>query len=198
MGRGGISVSRVTADQEQRLAPLWVAARTAAGQSADWADRAVREGRVRSALEREDVRVYLAERDGQPVGFAAVTASPLSGLGEESAVWIDQIYVTPGSRRRGVAKELLAAVATYADLRGVGQVTSCVPAGEKHTNRYFARLGFAAQVTVRSTPTRALHRRLGDDEQTSTTEEIVRRRRSLRERARHGLRHPEIEPETGA
>ena len=65
MGRGGISVSRVTVDQEQRLAPLWVAARTAAGQSADWADRAVREGRVRSALEREDVRVYLAERDGQ-------------------------------------------------------------------------------------------------------------------------------------
>ncbi|BDZ58217.1 hypothetical protein GCM10025872_18740 [Barrientosiimonas endolithica] len=69
--------------------------------------------------------------------------------------------------------------------------------GEKHTNRYFARLGFAAQVTARSTPTWALHRRLGADEQTSTTEEIVRRRRSLRERARHGLRHPEVEPETG-
>ncbi|WP_289232936.1 GNAT family N-acetyltransferase [Barrientosiimonas endolithica] len=119
----------MTAEQEHRLVPLWVAARTATGQSADWADRAVREGRLRTALAREDVRVYLAEQDDQPIGFVAATVSPLSGLGEESAVWIDQLYVTPGSRRRGAAKALLGAVATYADLCGVGQVTSCVPAG---------------------------------------------------------------------
>ncbi|WP_052592448.1 GNAT family N-acetyltransferase [Luteipulveratus mongoliensis] len=189
MSRSPVSVSRVGVDDEQAFAPLWIESRVAVGQTADWARRAVREGRIRDALLRDDIRIYVAKADGAQLGFVVVTHSPLSGLNDDAAAWIDQLWVDPAHRRTGVARELLRMAARYAEYIGANQLVSCVPAQEKDSNRYFARLGFAPSVTSRSTSPGALRRRLAGDEQESTSEAVVRRRRSLRARtaARVGL-----------
>lgn len=183
MTRSTVAVSRVRTADERAFAPLWVASRVAAGHTEDWALRAVREGRISEAVAREDVRIYVATGGGRPLGFVTVTHSPLSGLSDESAAWIDQLYVDPDYRKTGVAQALLRMAARYAEHVGAHQLVSCVPAKAKESNRYFARLGFAPLVTGRSTSPGALRRRLAGDEVESQSELVVSRRRSLRARA---------------
>lgn len=184
MSRLSVSVTRVSADEESDFAPLWIASRVATGQSEAWAERAISEGRVSLAVAREDIRIYVARVDAAYVGFVVVTHSPLSGLGDESAAWVDQIYVDPDYRRTGVAQALLLKAADYAEHVGANQLISCVPAQEKDSNRYFARLGFTPLAIGRTTTPTALRRRLAGGEKESNSEAVVRRRRSLRARSR--------------
>lgn len=181
MARGGFVVARVEVADHDRLATLWINARAESGQSSEWAERAVREGRLTRALERDEVRVFIAEMAGEPVGYVSVVHNPLSGLGEDGAVWIDHLYVDPAMRRRGAAAALLGAVSAFADVVGAAQVVSCVPAGEREANRWLARLGFGGHLTARSISSAALHRRLAPE---AAAEGVTRRSLSVRARAR--------------
>ena len=171
----------------ERLIPLWVASRSENGQTRAWAERAARDGRMQTALDRPGVTIFLATvgQSGEggaavDAGYAVLTDSPLSGLGEERGVWIDQLFVTAQHRGDGVAKALLTRVTAYAEELGSTQLICCVPVQARAANRYFARLGFSAVVTARATSTASLRRRLTGDE--SSAAATLRRRRSLRAR----------------
>ncbi|YAL81943.1 GNAT family N-acetyltransferase [Dermacoccaceae bacterium W4C1] len=174
-------VRRVTAGEHDALAAVWRQAKTEQGLSPEWTERAVASGRLRDALARDEVRIYLATLDGEAIGYISTVHDPLTGLaglGADAVVCIDQLYVRPDRRRRGVASALLDAVTGYADLVGAAQIVSCVMISEKDTNRWFARLGFGAQVNVRTIPTAVLQARLG-----GRAEGVARRRVSERVRA---------------
>ncbi|WP_270889457.1 GNAT family N-acetyltransferase [Pedococcus sp. 5OH_020] len=184
MSRPAISVRRVTKDEEGSFTELWRSARVEGGTSPEVAARAAAEGRIASALQRDDVRAYLAVGDGRPLGFAVAATSPFSALTEAPCVTIDQLYVVPEARKHGVARHLLGAVTLYADSRGCEQIGCNIPAQHREANRFFARLGFTPQVVRRITTVAALRRRLGTDEQRQhTLEALLHRRRSLRARA---------------
>jgi GNAT superfamily N-acetyltransferase len=171
-------------DEQRSFTELWMASRVEAGVSPEVAARAASEGRIAAALQREDVRAYMATSDGQPVGFAVAATSPFSALTDSPCVTIDQLYVAPDSRRHGVARQLMSAVTLYADSRGCDQIGCNVPAQQREANRFFARLGFSSQVVRRITTVAALRRRLGTDEQRHhSIEALLHRRRSLRARA---------------
>lgn len=77
-------------------------------------ERAVR-GRQVAALSRNDATVLLAERDGHPIGLAALTlpsadswAAPLVRAGRAAAV--NTLSVTEGERSRGIGQLLAEAV----------------------------------------------------------------------------------------
>ncbi|WP_186526288.1 GNAT family N-acetyltransferase [Leekyejoonella antrihumi] len=188
MAKSAVRVSRVTAedaDASEQFAALWTQSRVDTGQSVEWAERAVREGLIRGALARDDVRVYLAASGGRPVGYAVVMDGPLSGLADEPVVWIDQVYVRTECRRGGVSKSLLARIAHDGEAMGAGQIVSCVPTQAKELNRYFARLGFAPAITERTiSPAQLLRHLASGEEAEPQAMAIVRRRRSLRARAR--------------
>ena len=184
MSRPAISVRRVGADQERSFTELWMASRVEAGISPEVAARAASEGRVSTALNREDVRAYVATADGRAVGFAVAATSPFSSLADTPCVTIDQLYVVPESRKHGVARQLMGAVTLYADSRGCEQIGCNVPAQHREANRFFARLGFSSQVVRRVTSVAALRRRLSTDEpRHHSIEALLHRRRSLRARA---------------
>ena len=184
MSRPGVSVKSVSAELEPAFTELWVASRTEQGASPEVVARAASEGRIASALARDDVAAFVAVADaGQPVGFAIVTHSPFSGLTDSPSVAIDQLYVVPGSRRHGVARHLLGAVAAYAEKRGCEQIGCNVPSQHREANRFFARLGFTSQVVRRVTSTSALRRRIRADEPRLSLEQVLHKRRSLRARA---------------
>nr|WP_202881709.1 GNAT family N-acetyltransferase [Pedococcus badiiscoriae] len=164
---------------------MWLSSRVEAGISAEVAARAASEGRVATALRREDVRAYIATTEGRPVGFAVAATSPFSSLTDNPCVTIDQLYVVPEARKHGVARQLMTAVTLYADSRGCDQIGCNVPAQHREANRFFARLGFSSQVVRRVTSVAALRRRLGQDESGhSSLEALLHRRRSLRARDR--------------
>lgn len=183
MSRPHVSVRCVTPDLQAQLAELWVCARVEAGATAEAAGRAVTEGRLAAALTREDVRVYLAYMDDEPIGYLALSHSFLSGLAEPPCVVIDQLYVAKASRRHGAARALLLAATTYAERCGSDQLAASVPAPDREANRFFARLGFSAHVVKRLATTAALRRRLTGEEPRQGLEQILQRRRSLRARS---------------
>lgn len=189
MSRPAITVRRVGAEEERSFTELWMASRVENGASPEVVARAASEGRISSALHREDVRAYLAFSDGQAVGFAVAAMSPFSALTEAPCVTIDQLYVAPKQRHHGVARQLMSAVTLYADSRGCDQIGCNVPAQHRDANRFFARLGFSSQMVRRITSVSALRRRLGADESRQPSlEALLHRRRSLRARAGSGSR----------
>lgn len=183
MARSAVQIARMTSGNEEELVSLWRQAKRAEGHGDDQVERSLRDGRLTRACARSDVRVFVASIEDEPVGFCVVMSGPMSALQETLAVWLDVLWVKPGRRQRGVAGALLEVVASYAEHLGAAEIVSCVPAGSRDANRFFARLGFAAVVTERSTAPAALRRRLAGHG-ASIVSDAVRRRRSLRARAR--------------
>jgi GNAT superfamily N-acetyltransferase len=184
VSRPAISIKRVSEPEARAFTELWMSSRVEAGVSPEVAARAASEGRIAAALQREDVRAYVAMADGRAVGFAVAATSPFSALTDSPCVTIDQLYVVPDARKSGVARNLMSAVTLYADSRGCEQIGCNVPSQHRDANRFFARLGFSSQVVRRITTVSALRRRLGTDEQRQhSLDVLLHRRRSLRARS---------------
>ena len=70
---------------------------------------------------RPEAEVLLADLDGGPVGFA-VFFSTYSTFLARSGVHLEDVFVRPASRGRGVGRALLAEVARVAVSRGCGRL----------------------------------------------------------------------------
>ena len=100
--------------------------------------------------------VALVAEDGDPVGFA------LANLGETNprTAHLTDLYVRPDARRRGVGKELLAAVAAAAREAGFAHLTLEVGSGNHDARAVYERLGFREVQRVLAVEVEALAVRL--------------------------------------
>jgi GNAT superfamily N-acetyltransferase len=64
---------------------------------------------------------FVAERDGEPVGFALATPSYETNWAE-AGLYVGDIYVAPAARRIGVGRKLVAALAAEARRQGHGHL----------------------------------------------------------------------------
>src|SRR5665811_1262440 len=96
VSRPQFTVRRVTPELEPDFTGLLTTALVEAGATP--AARPISKERVAVALARDDVHVYLASAEGQPVGFIVLISSPLSFMTEASCVSIDHIFVAPEAR----------------------------------------------------------------------------------------------------
>ncbi len=181
MARPSTTVTRVTPADVPDLTTLWLAAAISGGLSPEVASRMAGDGRIAAGLDRPGTRAYIARHDGCPAGYAVVNVRT-HGLVDSPSVAVDELFVLPDRRRRGVAKALLGAVATFAEQKASEVVLCNVLTTDKSTNRYFARLGFGAAVTRRVIPTTVLRRRVSNQE-AGSVERVIGRRRTLRARA---------------
>ena len=140
---------------------------------------------VTPLLERPDIDVVVAElseADGgtRAVALMVLRRAELLPLLDEPAVHVEQLWVDPDARQRGIAKALLRFVAVAAQRHGAAEVVCSVPAG-RDANRFLARLGFAPMVVLRaaSVPT-VLRRCQSDDESSPGRDRILARRRLQR------------------
>lgn len=92
-------------------------------------------------LERDDVHVVLAERDGEATGFAFLTLRPTpyhdGPLGQ-----LEELYVVPTLRDRGIGTQLLAAASARVEAKGVTEVHINVDEVDHDTRRFYERHGF--------------------------------------------------------
>lgn len=93
-----------------------------------------------------DARVFVAERNGQPIGFVALTLNPGQGLGE-----IVLIAVAQSEANRGVGETLLAHALEA--MRAAGLVVAYVGAGADESHqpalRAYEKAGFGASIQSR-------------------------------------------------
>lgn len=181
MGRCGLEVRRVEGTLQAPFIDLWVAHRIESGTTPDAARRLAADGTLTGALDRSDIAAYLAYVDDSPVGYVVVADTTRSLLVDAPCVSITMLYVLPEYRRGGVAAALLATTARYAERVGAEHVASHVPAHDRETNRFFARLGFAPETVRRVTSVAMLQRRLAGPSPTRrSVAQVLQRRRDLR------------------
>jgi ribosomal protein S18 acetylase RimI-like enzyme len=110
-----------------KLAPLFDAYRSFYGQAPD------PEGARRfleDRLGRRESSLLFAEEEGEALGFAQLYPS-FSSVRMRSALILNDLYVIPAARRRGVARELLSAARVLAQDHGAAMVqleTACANA----------------------------------------------------------------------
>lgn len=94
-------------------------------------------------LGRDDVRVCVAERAGEVVGYVYAGVEPLSWKElREEAGFIHDVYVDEGARGLGIAAALVEQAAGWLAARGVPRVLLWTAAPNAAAQRLFTRLGF--------------------------------------------------------
>lgn len=111
--------------------------------------------RLVGQVAREDVRVWLAEADGEPVGFALATLRP-SPYYDAGIALLEELYARPQRRGTGVGTALLTALGTWADGRGVGEIQINVDESDVDARRFYERHGYSNLDVTGGTETRML------------------------------------------
>ncbi len=103
----------------------------------------------RGLLGKPTVRIWIAQLDGMPVGYASAfwQERPQTPFGfARRWIEIDQIGVRPEFQRAGVGRQLVAQVFQAADADGIRDVELSSWCFNEGAHKAFARLGFAPQV----------------------------------------------------
>ncbi|MGZ4604133.1 MAG: GNAT family N-acetyltransferase [Kineosporiaceae bacterium] len=186
MTRPPVDVRQAHACDTDDLLVLWLQARAEiAGASRPLLGAtpdAIRPRLVDALTRRDDLHILLARWEGRPAGFAVVRVGQLMPVVEGDCVQLEHLYVAAALRRQGVARALLAGVATLAERHGADQILSGAPPSAREVHRFLARLGFTPLVLRRVVGTATLRRRLAGESRRSALEDLLSRRRSSRAR----------------
>ncbi|TNM64588.1 GNAT family N-acetyltransferase [Streptomyces sp. NP160] len=151
---------------------------------------------VAALLAHPDVEVLVAlSADGarsEVVGLAVLRRGQVVLPAPAVVLHVEQLWVDPAWRRRGVGHQLLAAVAASAEAAGAEDVLAAAATGQRDVQRFLARLGFGRPLVVRSAPLAVLRARLAAagasgagrrDRRRAALDELVARRRRQLDRA---------------
>lgn len=95
---------------------------------------------------------FVFEMDEEVVGYGILATRWSNGLGAR-VLHVDELYVRPGRRGRGIASDFLGLVAKVAPADS-GSMSITLPAGTRRVPRFLRRLGFT------EASTRTLHHSL--------------------------------------
>jgi len=201
VARALVAVREATPDDLPDLLMLWRQHRDLAGRS----ERVLPDPTVAGALDllrraAQDAhtRIMLATVGDSVAGIAVLTHEPLAALFDTRVVHLHYLQVREGYRRRGVGHALVAAAASFAEQVGAEHVVSSVAPNLREGNRFFAQLGFAPVAVHRLASVPALRRRLAADRRHGALDELLSRRRSLRNRAQRTPAPPAGQAPPGA
>jgi GNAT superfamily N-acetyltransferase len=97
--------------------------------------------RMQQAAASGEPLVLLAHEGATAVGVAYVSfAQPLEHVG--TVTWLEELYVRPASRGRGIGARLLAAVRAEAEARGCVAVELQTKRGHERAGNLYRRAGF--------------------------------------------------------
>jgi GNAT superfamily N-acetyltransferase len=139
--------------------------------------------RLRESLLGDDVHILVARHEGAAAGYALLRVAPVFAITDGPCLHVEHLFVAPSARRRGVAKALLAGVASVAERSGADQVITSVAPAARDTHRFLARLGFSPLVVRRVASTAVLRRKLAGESRRGSLDDLLSRRRSLRGKA---------------
>ncbi len=113
--------------------------------------------------ERQVAEVIFGEVDGIPLGFALFFHNYSTFLGQQG-IYIEDLFVRPHARRRGIGRSMLSHIARIALARNCGRVEWWVLDWNEPAIRFYESLGSIAMSdwTVRRLTGAALEKLAGD------------------------------------
>jgi GNAT superfamily N-acetyltransferase len=94
-------------------------------------------------LECEDASVFVAERDGDLLGYVYASVEPMSWKElRDEAGFIDDVVIDERARREGVARTLVEAATAWLFARGVPRVMLWTAERNQAARQLFTALGF--------------------------------------------------------
>jgi ribosomal protein S18 acetylase RimI-like enzyme len=98
---------------------------------------------LRWQIQEEDVAIFVAEQDGQVVGYVYAGLEPQSWKElRDAAGFIHDVIVDAAGRRSGMATALVEAAAQWLKQRGAPRVLLWTASPNEGAQRLFERLGF--------------------------------------------------------
>lgn len=91
---------------------------------------------------RPAAEAMLAEQDGAPAGYALWFTTFSTFLGRPG-IWLEDLFVRPQQRGRGIGRALLARLAALALARGCGRMEWAVLDWNEPAHEFYRRLGAA-------------------------------------------------------
>lgn len=140
-----MTIAPATADDIEDVAQLLAAQFEEHAIALD--DRTLRAA-IRGAIEEPSRGGFLVAHDGRPVGVAYVAYIWTLEHGGRSA-WLEELYVVPVMRSRGVGTRLLREAMAHARAAGAAAIDLEVDAGHARAAHLYAREGFQAHRRAR-------------------------------------------------
>jgi GNAT superfamily N-acetyltransferase len=110
--------------------------------------RALLKRKVENDFVNESSRIFVAEIDGNIIGFAHGDVSHRTDYVPQNVGSISTVYVDSNFRRRGVGALLIRHVREFFDSEGVEDVTLRYIIGNEEAERFWGKLGFKPVITT--------------------------------------------------
>jgi GNAT superfamily N-acetyltransferase len=104
-------------------------------------DRAKQERALRMIIERPSAAAWVADCGGQVVGMVTAQTVVSTAEGGES-IWIEDVIVRAGFRRRGIGRRLVQAVEQWCAARGVTRMQLLADGNNEAAREFYPRRGW--------------------------------------------------------
>jgi len=108
----------------------------------------VREAKAPAALGDPNLQVWAAEADGRMVGWISLGTIPKVSWTDRGHLYVDELWVAEGYRRRGYAKMLMAKAEEVAEEMGCVGVRLYVNVNNPGAAQLYRRCGYGAAGTA--------------------------------------------------
>jgi GNAT superfamily N-acetyltransferase len=135
---GALTIRRAAAGDEQAWLELWTAWQSHMGGSVP--DDVSASAWTQIITPGSGLFALLARSDERALGFANVSATPFAWTGGP-ILFLQDLYVVPEARGRGLGRSLLQAVYDEADAVGADQVFWMVDEADPDLQAFYARQG---------------------------------------------------------
>ena len=133
-----VQIHRATASQVDLVAPLFDAYRQFYGCSADLPKARVF---LRERLNNGESVVFVAVNEGRGIGFVQLYPT-FTSIGAKPAWILNDLYVSPEARRKGVGKQLMEAAKEMAIASGAAWLELATAKDNKVAQALYRRLGY--------------------------------------------------------
>jgi GNAT superfamily N-acetyltransferase len=116
--------------------------------------------KVENDLANESSRIFIAETNGDLIGFAHGDVSHRTDYLPKNVGSISTVYVNNNFRRKGVGALLIRHVCEFFDSEGVEDVTLRYIIGNKEAERFWGKLGFKPVITTAKIDLKDLEREM--------------------------------------
>jgi ribosomal protein S18 acetylase RimI-like enzyme len=122
--------------------------------------KALLKQKVQNDFVNESSRIFIAETNGNIVGFAHGDVSHRTDYLPKNVGNISTVYVNSNFRRKGIGALLIRHICEFFDSEGVEDVTLRYIIGNKEAERFWGKLGFKPVITTAKIDLKDLEREM--------------------------------------